>query len=118
MRPAELYSEILVSRTAQILLGAVLESQIRITVGKYKCRQACRSVLGRWSVKGKGAGLGVGVFVSTLELWFLWLGNRAIELTVTSPFLTLYIMQALSDVLLDCKFSSSRWAMRAATDAA
>ena len=95
-----------------------MESQIRITVGKYKCRQACRSVLGRWSVKGKGAGLGFGVFVSTLELWFLWLGNRAIELTVTSPFLTLYIMQALSDVLLDCKFSSSRWAMRAATDAA
>lgn len=67
--------------------------------------------------KGKGAGFGVGVFVS-LELWFLWPSNRTTGLTLTSPFVTLYIMQALSDVLFDCKFLSSRWAMKAETDAA
>ena len=71
------------------------EFQRRIADGKYECRYVCVLELGTWSW-----------YLCPLVLPLLDSSRHAAGFTSTRPFMILYIMQTLSDVLLDCGFSS------------
>ena len=49
---------------------------------------------------------------SPSELWLLSWSRPSVGFMSTSLFMTLYIMQTLSDVLLHCQFSRWSWATR------
>ena len=55
---------------------------------------------------------GIGICVP-LELQFQGSPRPAVGCMSTRPFIVMYIMQTLSDILLECRFSSRSWATTA-----
>ena len=78
------------------------EFQSRIACGKYECSYVSVLEWGTWSLS-----------LCPLEPRVLGSSGPSAGLTSTRPFMELYIMQTLSDVLLDQKFPSWSWVTRA-----
>ena len=80
------------------------ESQSRIADEKYECRYVFVPEGGIWNWYLCPP--------PPLELRFLGSSRPAAWFTSTRPFMSLYIMQTLSDVLRDCRFSNWNRATR------
>ena len=69
------------------------ECQCQTANGKHKFRYASVLEWRTWSW-----------YLCPLELWLLGTSRPAVGFTLTRPFMSLYILQTLSDVLLDSGF--------------